>query len=85
MLGMYQRANPFALVKTGKHFKYTRFKSKILSLCQILVFITLQYNSGQKTFPLCTIDPQPLPSSMYKIKGCELFRKSRLDNAFGRK
>ena len=69
MFGMYQEGNPFALFETGIHYRYTRAKSMILSLCQILVFITQQSNRVKKSFPLDTIDPQPLPSSSHKIKG----------------
>ena len=60
----------------------TCIKSKISNLCQILIFIT-QSNRVKKFFPLNTIDPQPPPSSTYKIKGWALFCKSRLDNTLG--
>ena len=51
----------------------------------ILVFVTQQSNRVKKSFPLDTIDPQLPPSSTHKIKGWVFFRKSRLDNTFGRK
>ena len=65
-------------------YQYTQIKSKILNLCQILVFIT-QSNRLKKSYPLNTIDPQPPPSSTYKINGWALFHKSRLYNTFRRK
>ena len=82
--GMNQGGNPFTLAETRIQYQYTLIKSKILNLCQILVFIT-QSNRVKKSFPLKTIDPQPSPSSTYKIKGWALFRKSRFDNMFRRK
>ena len=82
--GMNQGGNPFTLAEMGIQYQYTHIKNKISNLCQILVFI-IQSNKVKKSFPLNTIDPQPLPSSTYKIKGWALFCKSRLDNTFGRK
>ena len=77
--GMNQGGNPFALAVTGIQYQYNGIKSKISKLWQILVFIT-QSNRVKKSSPLNTIDPQPPPSSTYKIKGWALFCKSRLDN-----
>ena len=74
--GMNQGGNPFDLAETEIQYQYTRIKSKISNLWQILIFIT-QSNRVKKSFPLNIIDPQPPPSSTYKIKGWPLFRKTR--------
>ena len=39
VLEISQEGNPFALAETGIHYQYTHIKSKILSLCQFLVFV----------------------------------------------
>ena len=59
ILGKYQEGNPFALVEMRIHYQYTRVKSKILSFCQILLFITQQWNRVKKPFPLHTANTQP--------------------------
>ena len=82
--GMNQGGNPSTLAETGIQYQYTHIKSKISNLCQILVFIT-QFHKVRKSFSLTIIDPQPLLSSTYKIKGWALFHKSRLHHTFGRK
>ena len=50
--GMNKRGNPFALAEMAIQYQYTHIKSKILSLCQILVFITQQSNKVKMSFPL---------------------------------
>ena len=50
MLGINQGGNPFALAEMGIQYQYTHAKSMILSLCQILVLITQQSNSSQKSY-----------------------------------
>ena len=85
VLGMYQGGNPFVLVEMGIHYQYTHVKSKILSLCQILVFVTQQSNRVKNSFPFDTSDPQPPSSSTHKIEGWAFFCRSRLDYMFGRK
>ena len=52
----------------GIQHQQTRIKSKILSLCQILIFIAQKSNRVKMSFPLKTIDPHPMPSSTNKIK-----------------
>ena len=81
---MNQGENPFILSETGIYYQYTRIKSKISNLCQILVFI-IQSNGVKKSSPLNTIVLEPPPSSTYKIKGLALLRKIRLDYMFKRK
>ena len=66
--GMNQGGNPFALAETGIQYQYTHAKGMILSLCQIMLFKKQQSLSSHKSY-LSTIDPQPLPSSTYGIKG----------------
>ena len=77
--GMNQEGNLFTLAETGIQYQYTRIKSKISNLCQILGFI-IQSNRVKKSFPLNTIEPQHPLSSTYKIKGWTLLCKSRLNN-----
>ena len=48
--GMNQGGNPFTLAETGIQYQYTHTKSKILSLCQILLLITQQSNSAHKSY-----------------------------------
>ena len=48
--GMNQEKNTFALAETGIQYQYTRIKSKISNLCQILFFITLS-NRVKKSLP----------------------------------
>ena len=47
---MNQGGNPFALAETGIKYQYTHAKSMIMSLCQILLLITQQSNSGHKSY-----------------------------------
>ena len=64
--------SPFALAEMGIHNQYTHIKSKVFSLCKILVL--KPYNlTTVKSFAFNTIDAHPPPSSTYKIKDWELF------------
>ena len=41
--------------------------------------LNVQFNSGQNSFDLNTIDPQPLPSSTYKINGLGILPQMQIE------
>ena len=66
-VGNKPEENLFTLVEMEIQYQYTHIKSKILSLCQFLVFIVLQFNCVQNSFVLNTIDSHSLHCSTLGI------------------